>query len=403
VPPALNSIAASSVTAPNSSVAGSLPSASGVTPPNSGVPSSVPSSSGVTPPGSSPGTATGVTPPTGGGKVTPQNFRINGGPCIQSWVFGSLSDTDCHDWDVDALQRKADALKEEIKNSTGRSPQERASLEFDLAKVQAQRLDLTHPNTGGASGKASVEAMVNAPVYQKMTPVEKLAYWQVLNYGMESGNVGAKDLANTAGAMWGIGQNKNVLALYPELSGKGLPTGIGSSGGFDASLALFGLAFAGTGEGLSLGIATTAGSLACPVCVAALAIAGGALVIHGTFVLGRRIAAAIQGVFHASGVSLGILKSASEAPKEVQIGKKAEKDMAKRNWTEEEVLDTVNNPADTKPVTDNRNNPDGTSMNDPATAYIRPDGSYVIVNDRTGEVVQVSPHPIPPGWLLPWK
>jgi hypothetical protein len=67
VPPALNSVTASSVTAPNSLIPGSIPSASGVTPPNSGVPSSVPSSSGVTPPGSSPGTATGVTPPSGGG------------------------------------------------------------------------------------------------------------------------------------------------------------------------------------------------------------------------------------------------------------------------------------------------------------------------------------------------
>jgi Bacterial toxin 37 len=214
---------------------------------------------------------------------------------------------------VDALQRKADALKEEIKNATGRSAQERASLEFDLAKVQAERLDLTHPNTGGASGKASIEAMQQAPAYQKMTPVEKLAYWKVLNYGMESGKVGAKDLANTAGAMWGIGQNKSVLALYPELSGKGLPTGIGSPGGFDASLALFGFTFAGTGGGLTLGITTTAGGLACPVCVAALAIAGdvliGGLAAGGAFILGKEIAKGIQSVFKSSGVSPGILKS----------------------------------------------------------------------------------------------
>ena len=40
-------------------------------------------------------------------------------------------------------------------------------------------------------------------------------------------------------------------------------------------------------------------------------------------------------------------------------------------------------------------------MNDPATAFIRSDSSYVVRNDRTGEVVQISDR-TDPNWIAPW-
>ncbi|WP_175002176.1 colicin E5-related ribonuclease [Burkholderia lata] len=65
--------------------------------------------------------------------------------------------------------------------------------------------------------------------------------------------------------------------------------------------------------------------------------------------------------------------------------------MGEHGWTDQEVQAVV----DEGPIgtaTDNRsasNTPDSIPRNDPATVYGSPDG-YVIVNSRTGEVVQVS-------------
>ncbi|MBO1345957.1 MAG: hypothetical protein EBE86_000470 [Hormoscilla sp. GUM202] len=74
------------------------------------------------------------------------------------------------------------------------------------------------------------------------------------------------------------------------------------------------------------------------------------------------------------------------------------KQLAKRGWTVAMVQATINNPYrtvatnDTKifvrsrsvaPAIGNRNN-------DPATAYINQDNSYVVRNDNTGTVVQIS-------------
>jgi filamentous hemagglutinin len=40
-------------------------------------------------------------------------------------------------------------------------------------------------------------------------------------------------------------------------------------------------------------------------------------------------------------------------------------------------------------------------MNDPATAYINLDSSYVVQNDRTGEIVQIS-NKNDPDWQSPF-
>jgi hypothetical protein len=64
---------------------------------------------------------------------------------------------------------------------------------------------------------------------------------------------------------------------------------------------------------------------------------------------------------------------------------KITKAMGPRGWTEESVADTVKNPAQTHSVWDFT-----TGDKQPATAYVQHGGGYVVVNDATGEIVQVS-------------
>jgi hypothetical protein len=76
--------------------------------------------------------------------------------------------------------------------------------------------------------------------------------------------------------------------------------------------------------------------------------------------------------------------------------------MKKRGWTEKDVEDTIENPARTTKTRDTRNLEDGSGRrDDPATAYERGDGSYVIRNDVDGTVVQVSDRN-DPGWQKPF-
>ncbi|HEX6369730.1 MAG TPA: colicin E5-related ribonuclease [Longimicrobium sp.] len=85
----------------------------------------------------------------------------------------------------------------------------------------------------------------------------------------------------------------------------------------------------------------------------------------------------------------------------LQYGQKILKQMSKRGWDEALVKSTINNPARTVPTRDTRHLPGGGNMDDPATAYINADGSYVVVNDRTGDIVQVSDRN-DPNWQSPW-
>lgn len=65
------------------------------------------------------------------------------------------------------------------------------------------------------------------------------------------------------------------------------------------------------------------------------------------------------------------------------------------------VGDAVNSPARTVVTRDTRYLPDGGCMNDPTTAYYHRNGGYVVRNDRTGDVVQVSDR-TDTGWIAPW-
>lgn len=83
------------------------------------------------------------------------------------------------------------------------------------------------------------------------------------------------------------------------------------------------------------------------------------------------------------------------------IGPKIANQMESRGWTDQLVDDTIANPTTTVATRDVRHTADGTRMNDPATAYLRDDGSYVVRNDVTGDIVQVS-NRNDSGWRAPW-
>ena len=271
--------ATSSVTSPNASV--SAPS------------SSVPSASSVSSPTSS-------VKPVGSSTVKPLYYAPLNGRC--AWFTDPTGKDSCTP-DATDLQIRAGEIEQEIKDSIGQPVQVQADLHFQLAKVLARRIDLIYPSSNGPTARASIEAMVLSPAYKNLSPERKLAYWKVVDTGLATGKIGRSDLGNMAGALWGIGQNRDVLAGHPELRGgfMGSPSGVNSSNG----LAAFGMALAlGSGGNLNLGIAASAGGLT---------FAGVAVLIVATayvsFEAGKGLAAQIQNVLGRSGVGSLILQS----------------------------------------------------------------------------------------------
>ncbi|WAP70961.1 colicin E5-related ribonuclease [Jiella pelagia] len=84
-----------------------------------------------------------------------------------------------------------------------------------------------------------------------------------------------------------------------------------------------------------------------------------------------------------------------------RFGTKIERQMAKRGWTKESVEATINAPHRRASTRDTRWKPNGTRARDPATAYINRDGSYVVRNDATGDIVQISDR-TNPSWSSPF-
>jgi hypothetical protein len=90
-------------------------------------------------------------------------------------------------------------------------------------------------------------------------------------------------------------------------------------------------------------------------------------------------------VITAAGVAVGVAA--------VIIPPKIQDQMGPRGWTVDDIENTVQNGV--RVPTHNHLNP-----NNPASGYVNPDGSYVIVDDVTGEVIQVSDRNRP--WKAPW-
>ena len=95
-------------------------------------------------------------------------------------------------------------------------------------------------------------------------------------------------------------------------------------------------------------------------------------------------------------------ESSNSAPLgEMHLENKIIKQMRQRGWTRESLEDTIVNPHRTARTTDHRWRPDGTRNDDPATVYFNEDGSYVVRNDATDDIVQVSDKK-DPEWKHPY-
>lgn len=97
-------------------------------------------------------------------------------------------------------------------------------------------------------------------------------------------------------------------------------------------------------------------------------------------------------------------RSAARAGERVPhvIDKKIRGKMAKRGWTDESIDEVLRDPVETIEVRDVRHHPTGGGRNDePATAYLAADGHYVVRNDVTGDIVQVTDRN-KPDWKRPW-
>jgi filamentous hemagglutinin len=106
-----------------------------------------------------------------------------------------------------------------------------------------------------------------------------------------------------------------------------------------------------------------------------------------------------------SAVSGGLFGKGGAVPKGMQsiIEPKIAQQMGKRGWTTDSLESVIANPNKTVVTKDTRFDPvSGTRLNDPATGYVAKDGSYVVRNDRTGAIVQVSDKN-DKNWVAPWE
>lgn len=76
-------------------------------------------------------------------------------------------------------------------------------------------------------------------------------------------------------------------------------------------------------------------------------------------------------------------KGAGKAQSATNIGNKIQKQMGRRGWTPESIKDTVNKPYTAREAA-NR------ATGNKATAYFNKDGSYVVRDNITGDIIQIS-------------
>jgi filamentous hemagglutinin len=82
-------------------------------------------------------------------------------------------------------------------------------------------------------------------------------------------------------------------------------------------------------------------------------------------------------------------------------GAKIESQITARGWTRELLDEAIRNPSRKVATRDTRFTPDGGRIDEPALAYYHKDGGYVVRNERTGDVVQVS-NRNDALWITPW-
>lgn len=140
----------------------------------------------------------------------------------------------------------------------------------------------------------------------------------------------------------------------------------------------------------------------------ALPVAGGLAVADGPLPVGDAIA---LGVLGGVGIYAGIkwlggsdapnvhMTEAADAADDdvktsdgITIGDKIDRQSGRRGWDEESIKEVVDEPHATSAATNKANGND-------ATAYFDEDGSYVVVDDVTGAVIQISDRNDPEGWV----
>jgi hypothetical protein len=77
-------------------------------------------------------------------------------------------------------------------------------------------------------------------------------------------------------------------------------------------------------------------------------------------------------------------------PGQIIIEPKIARQMSRRGWTRREIESTLAHPHRIVDTTDIRWRTDGSKRNDPAKAYIRVDGHYIVRNEVDGTIVQIS-------------
>jgi RHS repeat-associated protein len=84
-----------------------------------------------------------------------------------------------------------------------------------------------------------------------------------------------------------------------------------------------------------------------------------------------------------------------------RFGEKILDQLASRGWTKRLVQRTIDDPAFSFPWRDTRHLKGGAVLDDPATVFYSKRGGYVVRNDRTGDIVQISDR-LDPNWKTPW-
>ena len=84
------------------------------------------------------------------------------------------------------------------------------------------------------------------------------------------------------------------------------------------------------------------------------------------------------------------------------IEAKIARQMRTRGWTQQDIELVLAHPYSVVETTDMRWRADGSRRHDPAKAYIREDGHYIVRNEVDGTIVQISNRQ-KPNWKSPFE
>lgn len=89
-------------------------------------------------------------------------------------------------------------------------------------------------------------------------------------------------------------------------------------------------------------------------------------------------------------------------PEQLVIEAKIARQMLRRGWTRRDIELVVAHPHRVVETTDRRWRANGSRRHDPAKAYLREDGHYVVRNESDGTIVPIS-NRHKPNWKSPFE